>query len=64
MLTNADNTWEKGVHDAYWPPFPWYVALIFRYVYQPKNKGAWRFSCSDGGGNPRDLAFLGDEAGK
>ena len=62
MLTNGDNTWEKGIHDAYWPPFPWFVGLIFKYVYVPKHKGVWRFSSADSNGTPRKLMFLGDEA--
>jgi len=66
MVTNADNTWEQGIHAAYWPPWPWFVGLIFRYVHVPKHKEVWRFSCSDAGGNPRDLAFLGtaEEVGR
>ena len=58
VLTNGDNTFEPGVHDPYWPPLPFYVRWIIRYIYVPKQKGAWRFSCSDSYGNPRDLPFV------
>ena len=58
MVMNGDLTYEKGVHESYWPPFPWFAGYIFRWKYVPKHAGAWRFSCSDSYGNPRELAFV------
>ena len=59
ILTSGDVTWEGGMHKAYWPPFPWYAMLIFKWVYIPKHKGAWRFGCSSVDMVPRDLALGG-----
>ncbi|KAK0101908.1 hypothetical protein ONS95_001280 [Cadophora gregata] len=58
VVTNMDNPFEKPVHEAVWPPFPWFVALMFRWIYLPRHKGAWRFSCCDWHGNPKDLEFV------
>lgn len=58
ILTNMDISFEKEWHTATWPPVPWFVCVIFRWLYVPKHKGAWRFSSCDAHGNPRDLEFV------
>jgi hypothetical protein len=58
MLTNMDLTFEKGVHESVWPPFPWIAALMFRMIYVPRHKGAWRFSCCDSHSSPKSLEFV------
>jgi len=58
VLTNIDITFEKGVHEEVWPPYPWIAAVMFRWLYVPRHKGAWRFSCCDPHGYPRDLPFV------
>jgi hypothetical protein len=58
IMTNIDLTFEKGVHEEAWPPYPWIAAVMFRWLYVPKNKGAWRFSCCDTYGYPKDLPFV------
>jgi len=58
IITNSDVTYEGGVHGPRFPPFPWFVSQIFRWVYIPKLKGAWRFSSCDDYGKPRELPFV------
>ncbi|KAG4413505.1 hypothetical protein IFR04_013370 [Cadophora malorum] len=58
VLTNMDIPFEKPFHQAVWPPFPWFAALMFRWMYLPRHKGAWRFSCCDWYGNPKELEFV------
>ncbi|TEY76400.1 hypothetical protein BOTCAL_0059g00300 [Botryotinia calthae] len=57
LITNSDVTYESGIHGPRFPPFPWFVGLIFRWIYIPKLKGAWRFSCCDDYGVPKELPF-------
>ncbi|KAH8656090.1 hypothetical protein BGZ60DRAFT_147869 [Tricladium varicosporioides] len=58
VLTNMDFTFESPIHDSVWPPFPWFVQIMFRWLYLPKHKGAWRFSCCDWYGIPKELEFV------
>ncbi|KAE8445570.1 hypothetical protein EG329_013334 [Mollisiaceae sp. DMI_Dod_QoI] len=57
LITNSDITYESGIHGARFPPFPWFVSQIFRWVYIPQLKGAWRFASCDDYGVPKELAF-------
>ncbi|KAH6682685.1 hypothetical protein B0J14DRAFT_555972 [Halenospora varia] len=59
LITNSDVTYEGGIHGARFPPFPWFVHEIFRWIYLPRLKGAWRFSSCDDYGMPRELPFVG-----
>lgn len=59
LITNSDVTYEGGIHGARFPPFPWFVHEIFRWIYVPKLKGAWMFSSCDDYGVPRELPFVG-----
>ncbi|KAG4432198.1 hypothetical protein IFR05_012321 [Cadophora sp. M221] len=58
VLTNMDIPFEKPFHSSSWPPFPWIAAVMFRWVYLPRHKGAWRFSCCDQYGKPKQLDFV------
>ncbi|KAL2060871.1 hypothetical protein VTL71DRAFT_8923 [Oculimacula yallundae] len=58
VVTNMDIPFETPLHASVWPPYPWFAALIFRWVYMPRHKGAWRFSCCDWYGNPKELEFV------
>ncbi|PMD22662.1 hypothetical protein NA56DRAFT_570060, partial [Hyaloscypha hepaticicola] len=59
VVTNIDRTFEDGWHQTTWPPpVPWFVPYIFRWIYLPKHKGAWRFSCCDWYGKPKELEFI------
>ncbi|TVY89036.1 hypothetical protein LAWI1_G008008 [Lachnellula willkommii] len=58
MITNSDVSYESGIHGERFPPFPWFVGQIFRWYYVPQLYGAWRFSCCDDYGLPRDLLFV------
>lgn len=58
IMTNIDVTFEGGLHSDRWPPFPWFAGLLFRWLFVPKNKNAWRFSTCDPKGNPRELLFV------
>jgi hypothetical protein len=53
-----DLTYEDNIHTDKWFPMPWVVQLMFRWLYVPKYKGAWRFGCCDVYGRPRELVFL------
>jgi len=55
LITNSDTTYESGIHGARFPPFPWFVSQIFRWVYIPQLKGAWRFASCDDYGVPKEL---------
>lgn len=57
MMTNMDLTFEKGVHEKYWPPWPWVGGLIFRWFYIPKHQGYWRFASCDPKSQPQELPF-------
>ncbi|KAF8855848.1 hypothetical protein BDZ45DRAFT_486798 [Acephala macrosclerotiorum] len=57
LITNADVTYEDGIHGARFPPFPWFVHQIFRWVYIPILKDAWKFSSCDDYGMPKELPF-------
>ncbi|RFU27023.1 hypothetical protein B7463_g9300, partial [Scytalidium lignicola] len=57
MATNIDLTFEKGLHEKHWPPWPWFAGLMFRLVFIPKHKGYWRFSTCDSKGMPKELPF-------
>lgn len=58
MITNSDITYEGGIHGPRFPPFPWAVQQIFRWVYIPQQKEAWRFASCDDYGVPRGLSLL------
>lgn len=57
LMTNTDKTFEDGLNNDTWPPFPWIANLIFRWIYVPRHKGAWRFSPCDVYGQPKELPF-------
>ncbi|PMD67691.1 uncharacterized protein K444DRAFT_649527 [Hyaloscypha bicolor E] len=57
LITNSDVTYESGIHGERFPPFPWFVHQIFRWVYIPQLKGAWRFASCDDYGMPKELPF-------
>ncbi|TVY45316.1 hypothetical protein LSUB1_G000957, partial [Lachnellula subtilissima] len=58
MITNSDVTYEGGIHGERFPPFPWFVGQIFRWIYVPRLCAAWKFSCCDDYGLPKDLPFV------
>lgn len=62
ILASGDIRFEKGFHEHYWPPYPFFVGWMFKYWYAPKHKDAWRFGCSDLDGNPKDLPFVDEKA--
>ncbi|KAJ9148895.1 Hemerythrin HHE cation binding domain-containing protein [Pleurostoma richardsiae] len=55
-LQTHDTTFEGGKYAA-WPPMPWFVLILFRWVFVPKHKGWWQFAPCDTHGRPRDLPF-------
>lgn len=57
VMTNFDVPFEAPYHQATWPPLPWIAATIFRWLYIPRHKGAWRFSSCDSRGRPKELEF-------
>jgi len=61
LITNSDVTYESGIHGPRFPPFPWAIGQLFRWVYIPQLKGAWRFSSCDDYGVPKELPFAPSE---
>lgn len=57
LIVNSDVTYEDGIHGARFPPFPWAVHQIFRWVYIPQLKAAWIFASCDDWGMPKELAY-------
>jgi hemerythrin-like domain-containing protein len=59
FIQNLDVTYEEGVHVEHgdWPPMPWVALTIFRWIYIPKQKSAWRFASCDPYGRPKELPF-------
>jgi hypothetical protein len=57
VMTNIDYSFEGGNHSD-WPGLPWFVVLMFRWMYVPKHKGAWKFSSCDDKGMPKDLPLV------
>lgn len=56
LLTNRDKTFEDGVF-VWWPALPWFVQILFRWVFIPTHKRWWRFSSCDDRGIPKELPF-------
>ncbi|CAG8979485.1 hypothetical protein HYALB_00012085 [Hymenoscyphus albidus] len=55
----VDKGFEGGIHK--FPPVPWFVPYVVNYWFARKHRGAWRFNPCDAWGNPRELAFRGEE---
>jgi hypothetical protein len=55
-----DLTFEGGKH-AKWPPLPWFVPYLIKYVYFRRYAGSWRFSPCTLFGQPKELPFVVDE---
>jgi hypothetical protein len=54
-----DRGYENGLH-AKWPPLPWYVPYLSRFIFSRKYAGSWRFSpCRKF--KPKELEFVGDD---
>jgi hemerythrin-like domain-containing protein len=56
VMTAQDKTFEDGAY-ANDPPLPWFVFLLFKWVWAPKNAQCWRFAPCDVNGKPRELPF-------
>lgn len=50
-----DVTFEGGKH--HFPPVPWIVNFVVKWVFARKHRGIWRFSPSDMYGRPKPLEF-------
>lgn len=54
-----DREFEDGMHVS-WPPFPWFVPLLSKWIFSRKHSGSWRFSpCHNF--KRRELRFVGDD---
>lgn len=56
MLACHDQTFEGGVHAGF-PGLPWFVMLIIKWMFVPKNKGWWQFAPCDASSKPRELPY-------
>ncbi|KAN0074130.1 hypothetical protein V8E54_008067 [Elaphomyces granulatus] len=43
------------------PPFPFFVPYIIKFIFEPRHSGAWRFNPCDSFSQPRPLRFLNPE---
>ncbi|TVY86718.1 hypothetical protein LAWI1_G005941 [Lachnellula willkommii] len=57
FVTNIDYSFEAPIHESTWPPWPWFVRVLFRWVYIPKRKGTCRFSSCDSYGMPKEWSL-------
>lgn len=53
-LMNHDATYNPG---RKWPPVPWLVLLVMKFLYFGKHLDWWQFAPCDKNGKPRDLPF-------
>ncbi|KIV96430.1 hypothetical protein PV10_00302 [Exophiala mesophila] len=54
----VDRTFESGIHGK-WPPFPWFVPYLNKFIFYRRHSSSWRFSpCSNL--KRRELQFVGD----
>ncbi|KAI5463164.1 hypothetical protein BGZ63DRAFT_380669 [Mariannaea sp. PMI_226] len=51
-----DKSFEGGVWSAF-PPFPWIVGLVMRWLFMNTRKDWWRFAGCDFNSQPKDLPF-------
>jgi hypothetical protein len=42
-VSGHEKSYESEVF-AHWPPFPWFVGLLFKWLFFPKHKEWWRFA--------------------
>jgi hypothetical protein len=61
-MVNMDITYESNLHKDAWPPIPKVGLLIFRILYVPKHRRAWRFGSCDVSGRPKELPFAPSKA--
>ena len=55
----VDHAFEDGRH-ARWPPFPWFVPYLNRFIFSRKHAKAWQFSpCWKF--QPRELSFVAED---
>lgn len=52
-----DKSFDDGVYGS-WPPMPWFVTIIAKWFWFPKNKAWWQFAPCDANGAPRALPFV------
>jgi len=52
-----DVTWDEDGTFGSFPPVPWFVGVLLRWVFAGKYKNRWLFSPCDLHGRPRELAY-------
>lgn len=58
VMGTIGDTYENGMHKGLFPPTPWSVLCLIKYLYERRYAGNWRFSPCDGFGKPDPLMFL------
>ena len=56
MIQGHDKTFDDNIY-ALWPPAPWFVKLLLKWLLVPKHKDWWYFAPCDVDGKPRELPF-------
>ena len=53
----ADNSFSIDGQFIHFPPVPFFVPYLVKYIFASKYSGAWKFAPCDMFGRPRKLAF-------
>ncbi|KAF8251619.1 hypothetical protein K440DRAFT_595794 [Wilcoxina mikolae CBS 423.85] len=56
MTMNLDHGFEGGIHTDF-PPAPWFVKLLMRWIWPVPNRKLWRFASCTAAGVRRELPF-------
>jgi len=56
MTVNLDHGFERGIHSDF-PPAPWFVKLLMRWIWPVPNRKLWRFASCTAAGVRRELPF-------
>ena len=56
MTVNLDHGFEGGIHSDF-PPAPWFVKLLMRWIWPVPNRKLWRFASCTAAGVRRELPF-------
>jgi len=57
VLGTHDATWDKDKALGAWPPMPWFVPYLVRWLFAGKYRSWWQFAPNDLHSKPRDLPF-------
>lgn len=53
----TDKTYQVDGKHIQFPPFPWVVPYIIKWLFEGRHSGAWVFNPCDAFGNPRERPY-------